>query len=157
MSGEANTVAQPAPPKKKGGPAAAPATAAEVGQPTLSKNQSANKARVAGQAAKKDAVAAQPKAPKAEKVKRNCACGCVDPETNARTQVGGYFAMGHDARYKGWMIKIERGQMAVKDLPPTVQKEVAAAGGWVKTETGYRTVNNYKGEPHAGYAPPVPA
>jgi len=155
MSGEAagagTPVGQPAPPKAKAKAVAAPAA---VAQPTLSSAQSKNKARVATQAVE----AAQPKVPKEKKAKvyRSCACGCVDPGTGQRTQVGGYFAMGHDARYKSWMMKIERGQMAVKDLPPVVQKEVMANGGWVKNAAGgFTTTKNYKGEVHAGYAPPV--
>lgn len=92
--------------------------------------------KLSGAAAKAKANAK----PKAEKTVRPCTCGCGE-ETSA------YFVPGHDARFKAWMVKIERGKMEVKDLPKPVQK----AFDFKKTKTGYVTTHNYKGEPHKGY------
>lgn len=79
-------------------------------------------------------------APKKEKALRECSCGCGE-------QVSGYFAQGHDARFKGWLLAIERGNMTVDKLPEKVQ----TAYKWVKRGAGMIPTTNYKGEPHAGY------
>lgn len=75
------------------------------------------------------------------KESRSCVCGCGQ-------QTFGYFAPGHDARFKGWMIKVERGGMPVNELPKSVQK----AFNFVKKGKGFVTTHNYKGEKHSGYA-----
>lgn len=119
-------------------PAAPPKAA--IAQPAISANKVANKQRVADLADKK---AARPKAaPKADAPLRPCACGCGD-------QVTAYFAQGHDARFKALMVKVERGALAVKDLPPAMQKQE-----FVKRGQGYVTKTNYKGEKHTGYDKP---
>lgn len=84
--------------------------------------------------------AAKPPRVKAEKKVRPCACGCGGQTT-------GFFVPGHDARFKGWLLKIERGTMEVKDLPPSVQKSYK----WVQKGNGMIPTTNYKGEPHQGY------
>ena len=146
MSNGAAVVEQPtaaavAKVKKVVKPAAATST---VAQPTVSANKQANKERLAALKAKAEGkkvakVAAVAKPPK-EKTVRPCACGCGE-------QVTAYFAQGHDARFKSWMVKVERGEMAVKDLPPVVQKTFQ----FVKRGEGYVSTKNYKGESHKGY------
>lgn len=141
MSADAAVVGQPTAAKAK---PAKPAPTSTVAQPTVSANKQANKERLEklkAKAAEKNAAKAA-KPPK-EKTVRPCACGCGE-------QVSAYFAQGHDARFKGWMVKVERGQMAVKDLPPMVQKsyEFKKKPG---SDGGYVTTKNYKGEPHKGY------
>lgn len=140
---EENRMAETAVAEQPGPVAAKPAkkATAAVAQPTVSANKTANKARleaIKAKAAEKAVVKAA--APKKEKTVRPCMCGCGE-------QVTSYFAQGHDARFKGWMIKVERGTMAVKDLPPVVQK----SNTFVKRGEGYVTTKNYKGEAHKGY------
>ena len=74
------------------------------------------------------------------KTVRACLCGCGEETT-------GYFAPGHDARFKAWMVKVERGTMEMKDLPKAVQK----AYEFKKRGAGFVTATNYKGEKHSGY------
>lgn len=69
-----------------------------------------------------------------------CKCGCGE-------EVSSHFMMGHDARFKGWLLKVERGQMPLSQLPPSVRK----AYQWVEKGEGYIPTTNYKGEPHTGY------
>lgn len=125
--------------------------------PEVSENRKKNQARLEALKAKKAAekkpvaaaaaapgtktakVKAEPK-PKAVKEKRACRCGCGE-------QVNGYFAQGHDAKFKGWLLKVERGQMAVKELPVSVQKGFE----WKKKGDGMVPTLNYKGEKHTGY------
>lgn len=120
-----------------------PAAAAQPVAATVSDNKTKNAERIAALKAKKVAAAPEKKSPveKKEKVKRQCSCGCD-------AMVTGYFAQGHDARFKGWLLKIERGTMAVKDLPTRIQK----AYEWKKVGDGMMPTKNYKGEPHSGYA-----
>lgn len=133
------------PAKPVAAPAAGPKAvkAAPAAQPTVSATKTANAERLARLKAKGDAKAetkAKNPVPKKEKVMQPCKCGC-------ETLVAGHFAQGHDARFKGWLMKIERGQMAVKDLPAKVQK----AYEWKKKGEGMIPTKNYKGEPHSGY------
>jgi len=129
---------------KKAKAAKAKPNGAAVAQPTVSTNKKANQERLAALKAKQtDKKAAKAAAPKKEKAVRPCGCGCGE-------QVTSFFAQGHDARFKGWMIKVERGTMAVKDLPPLVQKsyEFKKKAG---SDGGYVTTKDYKGEVHKGY------
>lgn len=71
---------------------------------------------------------------------RSCLCGCGET-------VSHYFAQGHVNRYRNWLIKVERGEMAVEDLPVVVQRD----NEFTKTDVGYVTVRNYMGWPHTGY------
>ena len=76
------------------------------------------------------------------KEQRDCSCGCGG-------KTGGYFVMGHDARFKGWMLQIERGEESKSKL---LTPAVIRAYTWVPTKGGgERTTTNYKGEPHKGY------
>ncbi len=54
-----------------------------------------------------------PRLPRERKPKagRPCACGCAD-ETR-----GGRFLPGHDARLYGWARRVERGVVALDDVP----------------------------------------
>jgi hypothetical protein len=78
--------------------------------------------------------------PKAPKELRKCLCGCGE-------ETASYFCMGHDARFKSWMVKIERGDMAVEDLPAVVRK----AYEWKKVGKGFRTTRDYRGGANSGY------
>lgn len=49
-----------------------------------------------------------------------CLCGC-----GAGLMPKRLFAQGHDARVKGWLLSVERGQLAITDLPERVQKHAA--------------------------------
>lgn len=62
----------------------------------------------------------------------------------------GYFVPGHDARFKAWMVKIERGTMQQSELPKAVQK----AFEFKKRGPGFVTTHSYKGEKHNGYDKP---
>lgn len=97
----------------------------------------------AAKSERREKLAKEPKEPKAkaEKKMSPCKCGCGE-------MTGGFFYPGHDARFKGWMLKIERGQAKPEDL---LSEEVRKAYKWTKTEKGLRTTTNYKGEPHEGY------
>lgn len=98
----------------------------------------ARKTELTGAAAKASARAKRVTKP--PQTVRSCACGCGD-ETSS------YFVPGHDARFKSFMVKVERGTMAVDELPKAVQKayEFKAKG------KGFVSTTNYKGEPHKGY------
>lgn len=81
------------------------------------------------------------RAAKAPAEPKPCKCGC-----GGRTK--SFFIPGHDARFKGWLLKIERGEKQPGDF----------AGGflvksyeWKKRGKGQIPTTNYKGEPHAGY------
>lgn len=71
---------------------------------------------------------------------KKCLCGCGTNTTN-------YFAPGHDSKFKSWMVKVERGDMAPEQLPASVRK----AYDFKKRGPGMVTSRNYKGEPHSGY------
>lgn len=79
--------------------------------------------------------------PKAEAKLSPCKCGCGGETKSA-------FVQGHDARFKGLMLKVERGQMTKAEALPKVYRQYE----WVPTKAGgERTTTNYKGEPHKGY------
>ncbi len=108
-----------------------------------------NKERLQQIAAKKGVTkaAANGAAGKTAKVKepkpaRQCVCGCG-------AVTGGYFVPGHDAKFKGLMLKVERGQVKKEEAFSPV---VIAAYKWVNVKGGgQRTTTNYKGETHGGY------
>ena len=85
----------------------------------------ANTDRKAAQAKRKAAAPAKSK--KAPKVPKPCKCGCGG-------ETGGHFMMGHDARFKGWLLRLERG----KDTKATTKmpKVVMAKYKWVKRGNG---------------------
>lgn len=112
------------------------------------KEQARKEAQAAKKAAKKaenDAAKAARKEARAaiaasKKQVKPCKCGCGE-ETTA------HFVMGHDARFKGQLLRVERGQLKVSELPKAVQ----TAYKWVKKGDGFIPTTNYKGEPHKGY------
>lgn len=115
--------------KKKGGkaPAKQPRSVTE-------KNQAATikAAKLAEQAAGKPAGEAKAAAPKKEKVLRLCLDGCG-------AMVGGNFQMGHDAKLKSLLLKIERGEESMDKVP-----EVSA--GIIKFKKGEQeTLKDAKG------------
>ena len=133
--------------KKTGATEGSAAVASPIpeGGGTLKDQNKARRARLVDmneEKAKKrtEEQAAKPPRVKAEKKVRPCACGCGGQTT-------GFFVPGHDARFKGWLLKVERGQMKVSDLPPMVQKSYK----WVEKGNGQIPTTNYKGEPHQGY------
>lgn len=91
-------------------------------------------------AAAKAKVRASNKVPKTV---RMCACGCGEETLS-------YFVPGHDARFKAWMVKIERGTMQISELPKSVQKTYE----FKKRGPGFVSLTNYKGEKHSGYDKP---
>lgn len=52
--------------------------------------------------------------PRKEKAKQPCACGCETPTT-------GTWAPGHDARARGWALRIDRGIMKLAGVPANEQ------------------------------------
>ena len=78
---------------------------------------------------------------KVEKELSPCKCGCGEKTTS-------YFVAGHDARFKGWLLKIERGDATKEKL---LKKSVIDQYTWVKRGDGEVPTTNYKGEPHKGY------
>lgn len=83
---------------------------------------------------------AEGRTPKEPKTYRKCLCGCG-------LDTAGHFAIGHDSRFKSWMIKIERGTAVPDDLPTVVRK----AYEFKKVGPGFRTTRDYRGNPHTGY------
>lgn len=117
-----------------------------------------NQARLAELKKKKAATAqareeekkAKPKAAKkakAPKEPKPCVCGCGE-------MTGGFFFPGHDAVFKGKLLKIEKGDAKKEEL---LDADVIAKYKWVssglegKVGKGQRPTTNYKGEPHSGY------
>ena len=74
------------------------------------------KVKAAKEASKLPAMPKMPSAARTrkEKAKKPCACGCQTPTT-------GQWAPGHDARAKGWAIRVERGIVEFKDVPANEQ------------------------------------
>lgn len=64
-----------------------------------------------------------PRAPRASKPASNpCACGCGHLTKST-------FVPGHDSRLRGWVVRVERGVVALADIPDgereAVQREMA--------------------------------
>lgn len=85
----------------------------------------------------------------APKTVQKCKCGCGE-------ETGGFFVPGHDARFKGKLLRIERGE----DTPEKILgARVASEYKWVSVTRkvdgeevkGKIPSMNYKGEPHEGY------
>ena len=93
----------------------------------------AAKAKEKGALDKKSATAAKAKEPKVKKLKKthDCLCGCGTETLNI-------YAPGHDARVKGILLKVERGDMERSAVPETVAPFVKWFGKW-KTE-GFKLV-----------------
>lgn len=84
------------------------------------------KAKAAAITAKAAAKADKPKgeqAPKKLKATHDCICGC-------QRETGGLYAPGHDARIKGMLLKIERGDLPKDMVPPAVAPFVKWRGTW---------------------------
>jgi hypothetical protein len=135
---EARPLGTKAPAKAKKASADKKAEKALKAAERRAKEEARKEAQAKAKADRKAARAATPR--KSTKEVKPCACGCKEETTS-------YFVQGHDARFKGWLLKIERGQMEVKDLPKSVQSTYK----WVKRGDGYIPTTNYKGEPHKGY------
>lgn len=87
----------------------------------------------------------------APKEMKPCACGCGE-------MTAGYFVPGHDAKFKSWLLKIERGTHVLHGYDKTKDQEITPLPlkvqnqfKWVKRGEGYIPTTNYKGEPHKGY------
>jgi hypothetical protein len=110
------------------------------------KREKAQKGEVISEAAGKKLTAAALKAtrktPLERKTKKKangkCMCGCGG-------STGGYFVPGHDARFKGWLKRLERGIMKRSELPKLAQTALAKYK-WVKKDDGVVPTKNYKGE-----------
>lgn len=72
---------------------------------------------------------------------RPCACGCGEATG------GGWFRPGHDARLKGLLLRVERGEPKEKLLPAVVVERHK----WVKRGAGEAPTTDYAGRPHQGY------
>lgn len=81
----------------------------------------AEKERKAKLVSKKAAKAPKAKKAPSDKATNDCLCGC-------KTKVGGKFAPGHDARVKGMLLRIERGEESVDKLPAALSALVKFAG-----------------------------
>lgn len=72
--------------------------------------------------AKAEAKEAKPKREKVEREPHDCGCGCGE-------QVKATFKPGHDSKFYSMLKKVHRNEMAFKDLPAIVRKEVKDAAG----------------------------
>lgn len=110
-------------------------------------NAQLNKERLealkASKAQAKAEKAATPKEPKAPKEPKFCKCGCGGA-------TGSNFVPGHDARFKGWLLQIEKGLKQPADLMP---EAVYTSYKWKKSLDGKGLIptTNYNGQPHSGY------
>lgn len=120
----------------------------EANEQTAEERKAANKARL--EEAKKKKAGESQKA-RAEKTKKNaeakgiklnpCKCGCGE-------KTGKSFFPGHDARFKGHLLKIEKGIIKKEDA---LSKAIIAEYKWKKRGPGEIPTTNYAGEPHSGY------
>lgn len=122
------------------------AVAAPPGTESKSKAQleKERKERLAAEKEKrKEDRAAKAAAPKEPKPKNKCKCGCGGETT-------GYFVPGHDARFKSWLLQIERGEKKPEDL---MTADVRGSYKWKKTANGKGLIptTNYKGEAWNGF------
>ena len=72
----------------------------------------------------------QPPTVKKEKALKPCGdgCGCM---------VASKFRPGHDAKYKSMVLKVERGEIKIEELPALMQEQLT----WAKTEDGLKCLN----------------
>jgi hypothetical protein len=112
---ELDGVHKPEPPELRGR-----ALTAEEKREVAERQKAAAKAKAA-KAAKAGPPPPKPE-PKLAKT-HDCLCGCAK-ETQA------LFSPGHDARVKGLLLKIERGELPVDVLPPTVAAFCKFSGKW---------------------------
>lgn len=90
--------------------------------------------RAAAKSAPKAKKARVAKAPKGDNV---CTCGC-------KGKTGGFFVPGHDARFKGQLLKVERGQLKPEDLKVGGDYKPS----WVKSGKGYVPKIDWAGRPY---------
>lgn len=108
----------------------------EMAQTKGAQLKAANAVRKASLAAKKEAAPAKPKPNNLAKLKakqearkanpeldatRDCLCGCG-------LETASLFRPGHDARVKGILLKVERGELQADDLPEALKATVKFAG-----------------------------
>ena len=107
--------------------------------------QALKEAKEKNKAAKANGAADQPGAEKVARVRKAkepkvpkpCRCGCGGQTT-------AFFVPGHDARWKGWMKKIEMGRMEPKDLPADTKKMYK----FTQRGIGFVPTENYNGTPY---------
>lgn len=117
--------------------------------PVAGKTKGIDKTKVGKLADAKASVKKAAGAKRTGPATNKCKCGCGGVSR-------GFFVPGHDARFKGLLLKIERGEL---ELSKGLKKAVADEYTWVKSglkgadgTVGMRPTKNYKGEAHAGYA-----
>lgn len=110
---EGNAVAVPAASKKPKSVAGSEAVAAKAKKVAAAKAEGTPTGATKAKAAPK---------PKKKKVLQPCLDGCG-------TMVSGNFKMGHDAKLKSLILKIERGEMNMSDLPEIAQEVVGFKKG----------------------------
>lgn len=118
-------------------PPVAPQTTKQVNVERL---QKLKEAKERAKVAKAEGKEAKTPRVKKEKTVKPCRCGCGGQTT-------AFFVPGHDARFKGWLMKVEKGEKKVAELPEAVQKGYK----WIKRGKGAIPTTNYRGEPHSGY------
>lgn len=103
---------------------------AALTQTKAAQQKTADKVGVAALKAKAEKVKKEPKLVSTQ----NCLCGCG-------LETGGKFCPGHDARVKGMLLKVERGEMKAADLPATLVPHVKFAG---KSATAGKEDGDYR-------------
>jgi hypothetical protein len=89
-------------------------------------------------------------AEKREKKLSKCLCGCGEMTLK-------FFYPGHDSRFKGWLISLERGKLVLGDLPAQARRAFDNLEfKFVKKGDGIAPTKNYKGEVHEGYVDESP-
>lgn len=121
--------------------ASAPGVAEGTKALTLKEKNEIRKAEMAAKKAEAKVEREANKKEKKAKTQNPCKCGCG-------TLTGGFFVPGHDARFKSWLLQIERGQKKPEDL---LTAEVRGSYTWKKSGKGLIPTKNYKGEAHTGY------
>jgi hypothetical protein len=72
----------------------------------------------------------RPSKPKSKRQQKPCADGCGN-------MVASKFRPGHDAKYKSMVLKVERGEMKIEELPAPMREQLK----WATTENGLRCLN----------------
>jgi len=67
-------------------------------------------------------------APKAEKPVRKGLTLCLCPDPNCKRMVSGNFAQGHDARLKGYLVAVRKGEKKLSDLRPDILAALPTLG-----------------------------
>lgn len=101
-----------------------------AGKPSLKEQNATRLAALKAKKANEPKVAKEPRAKKLDAT-HDCLCGCG-------LETGGKFRPGHDARVKGMLYKVERGEAKFDELPDTLKPHVKMAG---KETSDYRIVS----------------